>query len=360
MKKSTNKINKKKIDYNKITNYILLLFGVLALSFFINNINSESILSSLSKINFFEWLILFFLLFLSLFMKSIRWLYLVKIFSGKQIDLSFSFFSVLGGISSATIAPGRLEISKSLLLKQKYNISLLESIPISFFEKFIELFEILFCLVFSALFIFWNNNTYRTFIIFSTLILICFIVIFKRSVNHIFFLRKFLIKLLKILRINKKIIEKIRKASKQSMESILKINQKNAFYPLLVLCILIFFEDCISAYFILSILGIKTNIAIAIFSEVSSLIIGLISFIPAGLGVTEISQTYITKITCDYYYSINSNISLIQIGILIHKFISYYIAIFLGVLILIFNKKITKQKKKNKINTKIIYKKHEI
>jgi len=67
--------------------------------------------------------------------------------------------------------------------------------------------------------------------------------------------------------------------------------------------------------------------------------------IPSGIGINEVSQTEILR---NLEPSLESNIGLIKVGILIHAIVTYYLLVMLGIFILIFFKKIAIKKENNR------------
>ena len=82
--------------------------------------------------------------------------------------------------------------------------------------------------------------------------------------------------------------------------------------------------------------GINLNILSSFFIVYFSVFLGLITFIPGGTGINEVSESELIKIL-----SPSTNEGIIITVVLLHRFIAYYLLVFLGSLILLFrfNKK---------------------
>ena len=100
-------------------------------------------------------------------------------------------------------------------------------------------------------------------------------------------------------------------------------------------------------YAVLYYLGIHPSVAVVAFTFISSLLIGVISTIPGGVGVTELSGA---SLLSQFESSVPA--SLVKSAVLLDRIISYYLIIVSGSFILIFirqYKSILKRKEKEEI-----------
>ena len=204
----------------------------------------------------------------------IRWQFLLK--KNKiNIPTKNSFLIFLGGISMA-ITPGHVgELIKSQLIKNNYNIPRTKTAPIIFIEKFYDLTGAIIASIIGIIILGMDTNL----IIFSILVLS--VIIFLIFYRPIF---EFLLK-----RITKtKLFSKYSDNIVESYEIIRNSTTTKTASISFGLSILYWIIISVAVYFILLSFGIESVSllrTISIYS--SSVIIGALSFIPGGIGVTE-------------------------------------------------------------------------
>jgi len=88
-------------------------------------------------------------------------------------------------------------------------------------------------------------------------------------------------------------------------------------------CLLFWFTDILVLYFALIGFGVKLNIFAIIFAYVIGITAGIISFLPAGIGVVEGSLIFVLN-------AFSTNLPAIGLGVLTYRLISLWLAIPLG------------------------------
>jgi len=211
----------------------------------------------------FSWLILFY-----------RWHVLLKN-SNINVPKKKSFLIFLSG-ASLSITPGHVgEIIKSQLLKNLYNIPRTRTAPIIFIEKFYDLIGAIVASIIGIWF--FEINSLVIFAAFGFLVSI-FVVIsiqsfFKKIINQ-------------ICKIN--FFRKYENVFLESYKILRKSSQGKTGIVSIILSILFWLVTGVAVYFILlglDIDGINFLNAISIYSL--SAIVGALSFIPGGVGITE-------------------------------------------------------------------------
>jgi hypothetical protein len=99
------------------------------------------------------------------------------------------------------------------------------------------------------------------------------------------------------------------------------------------------FIETLRVYYVFKSLNIQLGIDLSIFSFCSSIIIGLMTMIPGGVGATEFSQAEILQ-----QYILASS-DLIKSAVILDRFLSYYSLIFIGSIVLLTYHKIYRIKK---------------
>jgi glycosyltransferase 2 family protein len=264
---------------DKIKNKILisLVFaGIIYLAFSVYA-DFDNVILSFAAFNWIWLPVLLLLSFANYFVRFLKWDYYLSItkIKVKKID-SFSIF-MSGLIMSIT--PGKIgELLKSYLVKQIKNIPVSKTAPIIFAERITDSTSLLIIAIVGA-----YSFSYGTdIIIFISVFLVSLLVIISN--------KKIALPLLKLLEKNRflnKHLEKIHNAYESSYQLLCPLP---LFYMTLVSLISWSFE-CLSYYLILIIFKVDIGILWSSFSYAFATIVGAVSMLPGGLGVTEGSLT---------------------------------------------------------------------
>ncbi len=266
---------------NKIKNKILIslaIAGVVYLGFTIYA-NFDNVISAFS---FFNWMwlpVLLLLSFANYFVRFLKWDYYLSITKVKvgKID-SFSIF-MSGLIMSIT--PGKMgELLKSYLVKQIKNIPISKTAPIIFAERITDSTSLMVISIIGA-----YSFSYGTGIIIIITVLLAILLVIISN-------KRIALPMLKLLEKNSflnKHLEKIHNAYESSYQL---LRPMPLFYMTLVSLISWSFE-CLSYYLILIIFKMDVSLMWSSFSYAFATMVGAISMLPGGLGVTEGSLTFL-------------------------------------------------------------------
>jgi uncharacterized protein (TIRG00374 family) len=194
---------------------------------------------------------------------------------GIEISFKDNFMVYLAGLSMMLTPAGSGSLIKSFLFKKIHNFDYSKTIAVGIQEKFYDILGPIIVLSFLLLFIDFDEIK---IIVLILLILLLFF-IFPKSKKIISFLISFLKKFKSLEKTNLSIDQFYNYYS-------LLINKKNLshFIPLSIFATLV---DGVALYFAFLSLGIDLNYFESITSVYLPNIVGLITFIPGGVGVTE-------------------------------------------------------------------------
>jgi len=320
-----------KLDYQKIIKRGLLFLGVVILGSFIYSINFSNLPSILERFTSKSMIYLFsiaiLLTFVNLLLKSYRWKVLAQNMTEKIVSLKFSFLSIMGGIAAASFIPGRVEFAKPLLLKSELDIPLTKSFSALIIERALDLLTLLIFLIPSLFLVSFSKiinpiNIYIFVIIFFGLS--CSVIIYPN------FYKNISLTIINIIPLPQKIKEKLMTFASHLFESYATLKSKNAI-TLVLISLIANGLEILRFHFILTMLGINTTLAATCFIFVVAIIVGVLSTIPGGIGVTEVSAAALIA-----HFDANSQSSLIKTSILVDRIVSYYILILLGSVVLVF------------------------
>mgnify|MGYP001172962142 FL=1 len=210
----------------------------------------------------------------SWFILFIRWQILLKN-ANITIPLRGSFVVYVSGFALQFI-PGEVgEFLKVQLLKNKFNIPRSKTSPIIITEM---LYNAMGLVALSITSIWFFEFTIYIFIIFGVLLVVLFYLI-----NNKKYFFKVMNKVSKI-----KFLKKYVEPTFESLETIQHLTKGKVLFYSLILSILFWFVECIAIHLLLLSFGIDTIELLTLVSMYSSsIILGVVSFLPFGLGVFE-------------------------------------------------------------------------
>ena len=204
----------------------------------------------------------------------LRWNLLLKN-SDIDIPLKDNFMIFISGFALG-VTPGKVgELIKSQLLKNKFNIPRTKTAPLVIVERFYDFFAIAIISLFGILV--FEYSIY----IFGVLVIGISIFLIVTSSEKIFL--KFLNKIEKI-----KFLKNFSNELPKSFNVIQKSTRGKIFPLSITLSVIFWFLDSIIAYLTLLSFGIDIIDYFVLMSiYTSSIILGVISFLPLGIGVVE-------------------------------------------------------------------------
>ena len=206
-----------------------------------------------------------------------RWHILLKN-SNIHVPIKNNFIIYLASLS-LSITPGQIgEVIKSEFLKKQFKIPRSKTLPIIFIEKFYDLMGVLIASIIGVWY--FEGGSYLISIGIVLLVLI-FVLILSRSIFE-----KVLLLICKI-----KFFSKYQKNFLESYNVLRNSLKTKIGLKSVILSFIFWVIQGIAVYFILLALGInELNFLIATSANAISVLIGALSFVPGGLGVTEASM----------------------------------------------------------------------
>ena len=211
---------------------------------------------------------------ISWFILFARWQILLKN-SNIIIPLKSSFGIFISGFSLQFIPGEAGEFLKVQLLKNKFNITRSKTSPIIITEM---LYNAIGLVALSVTSIWFFEFTIYIFVVFSILLVLLFYLI-----NNKKYFLKIINKFLKI-----RFFKKYAEATSESLEIIQNLTRGKVLVYSVTLSIFFWLIECIAIHLLLSSFGINTIELLALIPMyTSSIILGVVSFLPFGLGVFE-------------------------------------------------------------------------
>jgi len=252
--------------------FIILIFYIIIIAYSDFNKFSENILQF-----HFEYLPLILgIIFASMLVKGIRQKFLLKKI-GIELSTKNSIILYLAGMSMIITPGGSGELIKSYYLKKQNGYSQSKTFPLVFVERFYDLLAIVSIIFFTLIFF----QIFESFIVATFALGFLAVVYFSmRSKKFFSFLSKFFIKIPKLSKFVKNIEE-----SYSSFQSLTTSNIPKNW----LLSLLAFGLDAIAVYFVFIGFGLDFDFVFTTMINFSSLLFGVLTLVPAGIGVTEVS-----------------------------------------------------------------------
>jgi glycosyltransferase 2 family protein len=321
------------MEAKKLIKRILLFIGLAILIFFIYKIDLRIIKLSVQALGN-GILLLLGLTVLNISTKALRWKLLIKSMTGKKISLWFAFNSILAGVAAGSFIPGRIELAKPLMLKTQHDVRVSESLSALAIERVMDLFSLLLILVISIFLLPQQNIISLGLVIALAIVLISATILITVWPQPFISLANKIIMIVPVPR-------KFRFKSKEFMEFLFggfRILKKKLF--VMVITLLSWLSHSLEVarfYFLLNLLGVEASLAIAGFVFAAAIIIGVVTMIPGGIGITEMSGAGLLAILLP-----GTPAGLLKSSILIDRLIAYYLLLLVGGVILMFYDKMFK------------------
>jgi len=316
------------MDYKKLIKRGLLILGIIILLIFIKNINVKIVRLSLNALGITKIFFLIGLTFLNVFIKAIRWKLLIRKMNQTRIPLWFSFISIIAGVAGGSFIPGRIEFAKPFMLKSTYNVRLSHSLSALTIERMLDLLTLLFIAIFALFFIPAQNIISNEIIFLLTTLIIVVTVLITLFPD---FFVTLLQKPINFLPFSQQLKTKGKEFIKILFHGFIILRDKTFVVLMTLLSFIANGIEVVRFYALMQFLSIDISLALIGFVFVAGVIIGIITMIPGGIGITELS---ISGLLTMFLAAVPKG--LINIAVLIDRFIAYYLLVILGSLALIF------------------------
>jgi len=257
-----------------------VIFVVLAIAiFYIGFIfysNFENFLQSISQFRLEFLLPIFGLFLVATLVKGIRQQLLFKTI-GISIPVKKSILLHYAGYSLTLTPGGSGEFIKTYYLKKRFGYSISKSLPVFITERFYDLLGITIIIIFSLFFVQIIEVTIIIFFAIA-LIIITYITINSKS----FF--RFISKIFTRIPFFKKYVTNL-----DEFQTLLKSLTKKNIVKNLFLSISSFIIYAIGFYFVFLGFNVNLDIIFTTFVTFTSILFGYLTFLPGGVGATEIS-----------------------------------------------------------------------
>jgi uncharacterized protein (TIRG00374 family) len=251
-----------------------------------------------------------------------------------NISFNLANLSIIAGVAVGSLLPGRCDVAKPLMLKNLYDVSLNRTLAGMFMERVLDILALFFLFCISAILVLKDYSSSISIVEFIVFFLILISIPVFLSDNCVFVLEYIVCKIPKNTSFKDKLIDSF--SSFIRSFSILK-DKKGIYFAFISLFAM--FIETLRVYYVFKSLSIQLPIDLSIFSFSSSIIFGLMTMIPGGVGATEFSQTEILQ----QYIFVSSD--LIKSAVLVDRFLSYYLLIFIGSIVLLTYHRIYRTKK---------------
>jgi len=253
--------------------FVVAFYGVIVLYS-----DYSKITHSFHSIQLIYFPFILFSVILGIFLKSERQRFLLKAVS-INISIKDSFIIFNAG-QTLLITPGGVgSVIKSVIFKQKFGHSFSKTIPMILVERYFDMAGII-----SLISIFLVFRFSIEFIIPTIIVAIIMLIVIFTIRNKKLFLN--MTKLFKKIKIINKYID----SAIESRNNLLVLTSKKNIAYALPFSILCWFVDAVAVYLCFLSFNLNFDIFSTSLISLTSLVLGTVSFLPGGLGITEISM----------------------------------------------------------------------
>ena len=262
----------------------LMLFGILIFYvIFIAYSDFQEFSINISQFEFSYLPIILAFVFLGIMIKSLRQQLLYK-----QIEISISFKTgillYISGLSMIVTPGGSGELIKSYYLKKNFGYPLAKTFPTVIMERLLDLAGIVGILLIVGVLLDNHNIIFLMLILLSTLSLIFASGKKKKLFN-------FLLSIIEKI----PVLKKQASSFSESYQVFGELTSGKIMTKTLGLSFFVWMTDAIMIYFIFMGFNLNFDIIFSTFSVYSSLLLGSLTMVPAGIGVTEVSFVEILR-----------------------------------------------------------------
>ena len=302
----------KYINKNRI--FISILLITLFYIIFIFYSDFDKIKTNYQNFNILYFLPVLPILFFSMFCRSLVQRYLLKNMN-IQISIKSSFLIFLGGYSMIMTPGGVGLIIKSYLIQKKYGHKISKSIPLVFAERFYDILAVE-IIILSTLFLFFSITSVILSILLGIGIGIAILFIKVKKFNSFFL--SIITKL--------KIIDDEQNSKELFLETIQKLFKIKFFIKISIIITALTFFEGIIIFLSFQIFNIDIGYIESIQVYYTSMLLGALSLLPAGIGAIESLFVFLLS-------EKNISLDLATSTILFIRFITIWLLAGIGIII---------------------------
>lgn len=305
---------------------LLISLGILAVLIYYSDFNQMII--TISQANVFFILLGLLTSFLLMFLRAFRWQALLK---KLDIILPFKkiFYIFMGGYYISNITPAKSgDVFRNYLLKRE-GLSFSKSLPSTFIERIFDFIILITLSIIGLLFVSVPAiEAIITIVLVAYIVLIILGIYISLSEKRILFFFDKLYKTFKWFPKSHSIKNKITRMALDYNKSFIKYNKPCMIIGVLLLSLIVWILESMIVWFSFYAIGLPVNIFIVMFILLVSVLIGVASSLPGGLG----SQEAVMVLLFTFIYTLP--LPLATAAILISRFLGIWMNIIVGALIL--------------------------
>lgn len=301
------------------------MLGVIVLVMFALTIDVGGLLNALTGVDSLFLLIALGFSWANIVLKAVRWRLMIKEVSNTEVSSVYATVSVFAGVAGASLLPGRaFEITKPIMLRTSHDIPVGKTLPAVLFERLLDLAALFAVFLVSTLFVsarIQSDNT-ATYIA-AAVGLLGLIIVIWRPQWGLLLLRKLTRPFDRFPNVAKAV---------NGIDNFIQIWQHgDVKFSWSSLSIAAMLAEIARAYAIFAAFDIDISPGLIAFAFSGSILVGLLSLIPGGIGVTETSQFGFLTILLPGVAD-----GALQGAVLLDRFISYYLLVGIGAVVLLF------------------------
>ncbi len=259
-----------------------------------------------------------------IFVKAVRWQFMVERLTGTRISMGFGAISVVSGVAAGSMTPGRsFELAKAVMLKGSYEIALGVSASAMIVERMLDMGFLVVTFLLAAAFV-------PTRMVLASrvlaLVVVGVIVAFGTLVAAPVRVQAWITPAVRRVPLPASLRENGLRLLETFFTSFLLLRGQRTLWPLTDFTAVSAEMDAGRAVAVFTAMGISLPIPLIVFAYLGAAMLGTALLIPGGVGVTEVSMAGLIAILAPGAVAA----SVARSAVLVDRFLSYYLLVLIG------------------------------
>jgi len=304
--------------------FILLGAGLAILIAFAATTNLRQVGEALRSIDVSLLAVAVAALVTQIYLKGLRWRFMVRRLTGRTISRRFGAISIVAGVAAGSIAPGRsFELAKAVMLKGSYEIPLGVSTSAMIVERMLDMGVIVLTFLLAAAFV-PSGVVLASRVLMLTIAAL--VVTFGAVLGAPQLVQAWAAAAARRLPLPVALRDRGARVIETFFSSLRLLRAQRTLVFLLVLTTVIAALDIARVVTVFGAMGIHLALSLVAFAYIGAAMLGMMLLVPGGVGVTEVSMAGLIALLSPGAVAP----ALARSAVLVDRFLSYYVIVLIG------------------------------